>query len=117
MIYAITDRRLYAADEPSRRRRLLDFTALWVANGVALIQLREKDLSGRDQVELARAMQKIVQGTNTGLLINGRPDVALAAGADGVHLPGGPDALTPTEVRNMFADRENRNPPCISISC
>ncbi len=116
MLYAITDRRLYGTREDIRRRYLLDQTAVWATNGVAFVQLREKDLPARDQVELARTMLQILQTTPTRLLINGRPDVALAAGANGVHLPAGPEALTPNEVRAIFA-KTNNSSPYISISC
>src|SRR5665213_2472095 len=104
MLYAITDRRLYGANEAQARAKLLEQIALWAANGVAYIQLREKDMSSREQVELARAMMEIIRKSQkqsgTRLLINSRSDVALAAGADGVHLPAGPEALTPDEVRS-----------------
>lgn len=122
MLYAITNRRLYGTDEASCRRHLMDQTALWAANGVAFIQLREKDLPGRKQVELARAMLKILRAhqnpaSPARLLINGRPDVALAAGADGVHLPGGPETLAADEVRKIFAMAGRTQPPIISVSC
>lgn len=116
MLYAITDRRLYAAGENARCRRLLELTDDWVGNGVAFIQLREKDLPGREQVELARAMLRIVRGTRTRLLLNSRPDVALAARADGVHLPGGAEALTAEEVRAIFAHTGEPS-PYVSVSC
>ncbi len=116
MLYAITDRRLYGTAEDTRRQRLLAQTAVWAANGVSFIQLREKDLSARDQVELARTMLQILRPAPTRLLISSRPDVALAAGADGVHLPAGPDALTPDEVRAVFAQVNNLS-PYISVSC
>ncbi len=125
MLYAITDRRRYGANEARARERLLKQTAVWATNGVAFIQLREKDLSGRDQVELARAMMGIVRkaGKQPGLprgtrfLTNGRPDVALAAEADGVHLPAGTEALTPNEVRSIFEAAGRAQPPYISVSC
>jgi thiamine-phosphate pyrophosphorylase len=122
MLYAITNRELYGTDEVSCRQHLIDQTALWTANGVAFIQLREKDLSGREQVELARAMLKTLHAYQnpanpTHLLINGSPDVALAAGADGVHLPGGPEMLTADEVRKIFAMAGRTQPPIISVSC
>jgi thiamine-phosphate pyrophosphorylase len=123
LLYAITDRRLYAPDEESRRVRLLDLTSVWANHGVRFIQLREKDLGGRELVELARGMLKAIQGAPSGrpyatrLLVNGRADVALAAGADGVHLPSGADALAPDEVRSIFSAAGRAQPPCISISC
>jgi len=57
------------------------------AAGVPLIQLREPDLDARSLTRLARAAMIVVRGSSTRLVINGRPDVALVAGTDGVHLP------------------------------
>ena len=117
MLYAITDRRLYGSGEAERRARLLQQTAVWAANKVDFIQLREKDLPAREQVELARATMRVVQHASGGtrLLINGRPDVALAADADGVHLPSGSDTLTLREVRSILSGRAKA--PYISVSC
>ncbi|MGC1783384.1 MAG: thiamine phosphate synthase [Acidobacteriaceae bacterium] len=120
MLYAITDRRLYAEDETVARQRLLELAKVWASNGVAFIQLREKDLPARDQVELARTMLGIIRavpGCTTRLLINGPPDIALAASADGVHLPAGSDALTPNEVRTLFAAAGSAKLPIITVSC
>lgn len=120
MLYAITDRRLFGADETVRRERLLEQTRLWAANHVAFVQLREKDLSTCEQVELSRSMMGAIhrmEGSPTRLLINGRPDIALAAGADGVHLPSGADELTPVEVRQIFAHAGRSAPPIVSVSC
>lgn len=55
--------------------------------GVQLVQLREKDLSVRDLLALARQVRALTQKFGAKLLINSRADVALAVGADGVHLP------------------------------
>lgn len=54
--------------------------------GVKAIQLREKDLSGRDLFNLAEAVRKLTGRYGAKLLINERIDVALAVDADGVHL-------------------------------
>jgi len=118
MLYAITDRRLYGADEAARRKRLLELTETWAAQGVAFIQLREKDLCGRELLEFARAMvRRLGPESATRLLINSRPDVALAAGAHGVHLSSAPGALTPQEVRAIFALAGRTQAPYISVSC
>jgi thiamine-phosphate pyrophosphorylase len=53
----------------------------------ALVQLREKDLAARDLYALARRLLEVTHRQRCQLLINDRIDVALAAGADGVHLP------------------------------
>jgi thiamine-phosphate pyrophosphorylase len=122
LLYAITDRRLYAEKKADALARLVELAAIWAANGVSFIQLRERDLSGREQVDLARAVILAVQRVSGKMgppqvLVNGRADVALAAGADGVHLPSGRDALTPKEVRTIFAAAGHSQPPVISISC
>jgi thiamine-phosphate pyrophosphorylase len=65
---------------------LLTLVEAAVASEIPLIQIREKQLSTRVLYELTRRAAKIVQGTTSRLLINDRFDVALAAGADGVHL-------------------------------
>ncbi len=122
MLYAITDRRLYAEKKADALAQLVDLAATWAANGVSFIQLREKDLPAREQVELTRAVLRAVQQVSgkasaPSVLVNARVDVALAAGADGIHLPSGPDALTPEEVRRIFAAAGYSRLPAIGISC
>jgi thiamine-phosphate pyrophosphorylase len=57
-----------------------------VAGGVSAVQLRDKRASGRELLALARELLDTLDGTGVPLLINDRLDVALAAGAHGVHL-------------------------------
>lgn len=57
-----------------------------LAAGVSLVQLREKDLEGRDLYELAVAYRRRTAAVGALLIIDDRLDIALAAGADGVHL-------------------------------
>jgi thiamine-phosphate pyrophosphorylase len=57
-----------------------------VAAGIDWIQIREKDLSARELLEVARAAVKVADGSATKIIVNDRLDVALAAGAGGVHL-------------------------------
>jgi thiamine-phosphate pyrophosphorylase len=52
----------------------------------------------------------------TQLLVNGRPDIAIAAGADGVHLTSPLSELTPAQVRELF-DHARCPPPVLSVSC
>ena len=54
--------------------------------GVSLIQLREKDLEDRDLYELAVAYRRRTEAAGALLIIDDRLDIALTAGADGVHL-------------------------------
>jgi thiamine-phosphate pyrophosphorylase len=89
LLYYITDRTAFPGDEPARRRQLLEKIAEAARGGVDFVQLREKDLGTRDLESLAEAAAGAVRENTrlaTRLLINSRADVALAVGADGVHL-------------------------------
>jgi len=102
LLYYITDRSLFPGDEPARRRALLDKIAEAAHAGVDYIQLREKDLSTRDLEQLACEAARLIgqlrthRELRTRLLINSRTDVALAAGANGVHLRS--DDISPCDV-------------------
>jgi thiamine-phosphate pyrophosphorylase len=95
LLYYITDRRAFPGNEVSQQRCLLKKIFEAAAAGVDYIQLREKDLPDRELETLAReavdAVRNATQKENslqpkTKLLVNSRSDVALAVGADGVHL-------------------------------
>ena len=99
----ITDRSQFPGDEASRRRCLLEKIAEATRCGVDYIQLREKDLSARDLEILAHeilALRTGKQKLKTGFLINSRTDIALASGADGVHLRS--VDISPAEVRRIW---------------
>lgn len=57
-----------------------------LSGGVDLLHLREKDLADSDLLPLARRLRQVTAGRAL-FLVNGSLDVALAVGADGVHLP------------------------------
>jgi thiamine-phosphate pyrophosphorylase len=89
LTYYITDRMQFVGTEPDRRAQLLLTIRKAAAAGVEYIQLREKDLCIRELELLARETLRIIRAESTSkLLINHRTDVALAIGADGVHLTG-----------------------------
>jgi thiamine-phosphate pyrophosphorylase len=119
MLYAITDRKQLAPGEHAARERLLALAEDWTNAGVGWIQLRETDLNGRALTALARQVLAAVRrhpARQARVLINSRPDVALAAGADGVHLTAATDTLTPREVRAIF-QAAGAPRPWISIAC
>ena len=68
-----------------------------------MIQVREKDLPVRLLFELVREVVDIARETDTLVVVNDRADVALASGADGVHLP--ENSIRPAIVRAAFANR------------
>jgi len=70
--------------------------------GVDLIQIRERDLDDGALVALARAAVAAVHGTSARVIVNDRTDVALAAGAAGVHLRS--DSIPPRRARAMAGD-------------
>jgi thiamine-phosphate pyrophosphorylase len=109
LLYYITDRSQFSGDPAEQERRLLEKISECAAAEVDYIQLREKDLVGHALEKLARrARAAISAGSSTRLLINSRTDVALAAGAHGVHLPAGD--LYPSEVRAIMMRAGVREP-------
>src|SRR3954466_16294109 len=103
ILYYITDWTQFAGNEASRRSALRTKVRECAHAGVDYIQLREKDLSARELEKLARSVVAEVRGTGTRLLINARMDVAIACGADGVHLRSGDEDPNPGDARAIFA--------------
>ena len=66
---------------------LLSYIAAAADAGVDLIQIREPQLEGRAATSLVRVAVTAVKGSAARIIVNDRADVAMAAGADGVHLP------------------------------
>jgi thiamine-phosphate pyrophosphorylase len=120
LLYYITDRLQFPGTASQQRERLLSKIAEAARCGVDFIQLRERDLPVRELEALAHEAAQTVaeinrgkRGTGNGegetgngkrrtsLLINSRTDVALAAGADGVHLRS--SDVSPSEARVVWA--------------
>lgn len=120
LLYYITDRTQFSGDEIARRRRLLGKVSEAAKFGVDFIQLREKDLSGRELATLAQEAMRLIRenpASPTRLLINSRTDVAIAAGAGGVHLRS--VDISPgdvREIRNRSTDRSAAI-PAITVAC
>ncbi|MBX7219444.1 MAG: thiamine phosphate synthase [Blastocatellia bacterium] len=91
MLYLISDRRALflpgeSFSETTARLRLLKLANAAAMARIPYFQLREKDLEAREVFELADEIVRIFAGTESRLLLNDRFDIALAAGAHGVHL-------------------------------
>jgi thiamine-phosphate pyrophosphorylase len=84
----------------SRGRANLEVLDALVAGGARVVQLREKDLGDRDFLELARAFRGRTRAAGMTFIVNDRVDVALACGADGVHL--GQDDLPVRAAREIL---------------
>jgi len=80
-LYLITDRKLVTREAP-----LVTAVQQALKGGVTAVQLREKDLETRELLRLAYSMKKLTARFGAKLFINDRFDIALAVGAEGVHL-------------------------------
>ncbi|MEF9476267.1 MAG: thiamine phosphate synthase [Candidatus Mariimomonas ferrooxydans] len=92
-LYLITDRKLVTRNSRKGMWSQRDFMSSLVtavrqtlSGGVRAVQLREKDLSTRELLRLAYKMRDLTNKYSARLFINNRFDIALAVGADGVHL-------------------------------
>jgi thiamine-phosphate pyrophosphorylase len=128
--YAITNRAQYPGDEVFQQESVVREAARWAAEGVEFIQIREKDLPAGKLAALTRQVLAAVReaGTGTRVLVNARLDVAVATGAEGVHLTGRGGELTPAQVREVYRSAgagigagigagTGAGVPLISVSC
>lgn len=92
-LYVVTDRGL------SRGLDHLEVARRAVEGGADVIQLRDKNLTAAELYDLATNMRAVVHGAGRLLIVNDRLDIALAAGADGVHL--GQDDLPVAAARRL----------------
>ncbi|AWK85276.1 thiamine phosphate synthase [Azospirillum thermophilum] len=101
-LLAITDRRQAALPLPDLAERLF-------ASGLRWLSLREKDLPADQLLALAGAVLQRARRHGARLTLHGEARLALAAGADGVHLPDGGDAVA---ARRLLGPRA-----LIGVSC
>src|SRR5215468_3464012 len=94
-LYAITDCQLSNCTHEQ-------IVSMLLAGGARLIQLRDKDATARELLDYARACLKLTREAGATLIINDRVDVALTAGADGVHL--GQDDMSVEDAREMLGE-------------
>ena len=118
----VTDRRSFAATESGEPQKtlLLKIEAA-AAAGVDWIQIREKDLSGRDCGLLTRealqraAKLRVGNAAKTRIIINDRLDAALTENAGGAHL--GEKSLPVAEAKRLVEQHGERNDFVIGVSC
>ncbi len=118
----VTDRRsLPKFERRKAQETLLSKIAAAAASGVDWIQIREKDLSGRDCALLTReALQRAVKspacnGASARVLVNDRLDIALSERAGGLHL--GETRLPLPETKRFIDNRGEREDFVIGVSC
>jgi thiamine-phosphate pyrophosphorylase len=123
ILYAITSGATKSQTTPDDDDfgRILQLAEAAVSAQISLVQIREKNLSARLLYELVTRAAEITRGSLTRLLVNDRFDVALAAGADGVHLTSaslpahvvrkicGPEFLIGASTHSLEAAREARD--------
>jgi thiamine-phosphate pyrophosphorylase len=111
--YAITDRQIFGGNLEVMLERLVV-----LAPDVDYIQLRERDLPASAletfTVKLLTALAPLP--VRPLVVVNHRADVAIACGADGVHLRSGPGELTPSQVRELYS-QAGMPRPGVSVSC
>ncbi len=102
------------------RGRMEQIVADAIRGGINLVQLREKSLPTRELLDLALRLREVT-AERAQLLVNGRADVALAARADGVHLPG--DGMPVKAARQLLGagarrseERSDEEPPGVGNS-
>jgi len=77
----------------------LDSASLAAAAGVDAVQVREPNLADRDLITLVRQIVRATAGSPTAIIVNNRADIAVAAGASGVHLRA--DGISAARVRTI----------------
>ena len=92
-LYALTDSRL------SRGRPLEEVADKLLSSGIHILQYREKRLPAGKMLEECRMLREMTRKANACFIVNDHIDIAMLAGADGVHI--GQDDLPVEEVRRL----------------
>lgn len=103
-LYLCTDRKLMTSETVE------ECVEKAIKGGCGIVQLREKELSSREFYNTARKVLEITRHYNIPLIINDRVDIALAVGADGVHL--GQSDLECVVARKLMGENA-----IIGVSC
>lgn len=96
-VYVIT------AEVPEFNRSHLDVAREAIAGGATVIQLREKTKPTRQIVEIGLRLRQMTQKARVSLIVNDRIDIALAIGADGVHL--GQDDMPLLKAKKIVSEK------------
>lgn len=96
-LYLVTDREL------SMGRDLAEIVRRAIAGGVSIVQLREKNCSRSEFIALARKLLQVTRPAGIPLIVNDAPDVAVEAGADGIHI--GQNDMPAEQVREIVGKK------------
>jgi len=111
----VTDRHLLGSEEEARLSALRKAIRRAVTAEVDWVQIREKDLSGRQLSELTRDAVAVAAGTSTRIIVNDRLDIGLGVGAAGVHL--GEESFPVAEVVRWRKTDETHAHFLVGASC
>lgn len=100
LIYLITDGSLNSQNYSAKSFKTIELIEVAVSAGVSILQIREKNLPALLLFQLTSEIVKIRKNSKTKILVNDRADVALAAKADGVHLPS--NSISAKTIREKF---------------
>ena len=96
-LYLITNRSLFESDN-----NFLDASEAALMGGVRAIQLREKNLTDCELIELGNQLRILTSNYNAKLIMNSRADIAKIIDADGVHLT--ENSAHANEIKSTFPD-------------
>lgn len=99
-VFDLSSRNLYLC--VAHREDMATYLPAVLRGGVDIVQLREKDLSDEVRVSTARLMVPICRDFGVPFVMNDSPELALATGADGVHV--GQDDVSVTRCRELLGD-------------
>ncbi|HRI02876.1 MAG TPA: thiamine phosphate synthase [Pyrinomonadaceae bacterium] len=100
IIYLITKGEATPVNFDDASRQILDIVRVAVEEKIPLVQIREKHLTAKLLFELTAKVVEITKGSATRVLVNDRADIAIASGADGVHLTS--KSLSAEVIRKKF---------------
>lgn len=104
--------RLYLVTDPTlcRAYGLVETVQQAVAGGVTMVQLRAKDVSMRERIQMAVALKAVLAGTGVPLVVNDDLDAAIEADVDGAHI--GQSDMPPAKARAMLGQEK-----ILGLSC
>lgn len=94
------DFRVYFITSQDFGRSHEEIAEIALSSGIKTIQFRDKNMKGREMLDTTQNLRSLCDKYKAALLINDRVDIALASGADGVHV--GQEDMPPQAVRRIF---------------
>ncbi|HMT09255.1 MAG TPA: thiamine phosphate synthase, partial [Pyrinomonadaceae bacterium] len=103
LTYAISSGEATDSNFEAARLRLIEQASMLAENSVTYFQIREKQLAASNLYSLATDVCRVLEGSQTRLLINDRSDIAASVGAFGIHLAS--NSLSAKLVKKCFGDK------------